>query len=169
MDIVMLRSMEDVPPNYTGAESNTHLAAGVMNFAHDGFGHEIAEQCLLDLQRNFDGRNWGNNGPGVITRVMKHICQTNNIEIMQDNTKRCMGFKVYPIEAFYAIPWLEWSHYFEPTLLEQTLARTKNSFVAHVWNKHSIQRQIKTGTKCAYGVMAAEHCPRVYKAAGEYF
>lgn len=168
MDIVMLRSMEDVPPNYTGAESNTHLAAGVMNFAHQGFGHEISEECLLDLQRKFDGTNWGNNGPGVITRVMKRICQTGNIELMQD-TKRCLGFRVFPIEAFYAIPWLEWDHFFEPHLLEQTMTRLKNSFVAHVWNKHSVKRQIKTDSQCAYSVLAQTHCPRVYKAAGEFF
>ncbi|XP_013100115.1 lactosylceramide 4-alpha-galactosyltransferase [Stomoxys calcitrans] len=169
MDIVMLRSMEDVPPNYTGAESDSHLAAGVMNFAHDGFGHEIAEECLLDLQRNFDGSNWGNNGPGVITRVIKRVCQTTNIRVMQD-TKRCMGFKVFPIEAFYAIPWMEWSHFFEAEMLDKTMARMKNSFVAHVWNKHSIKRQIQTDAKpCAYSVLAKKHCPRVYKAAGEYF
>ncbi|XP_005185262.1 lactosylceramide 4-alpha-galactosyltransferase [Musca domestica] len=169
MDVVMLRSMEDVPPNYTGAESNTHLAAGVMNFAHDGFGHEIAEECLLDLQHNFDGSNWGNNGPGVITRVMKRICQTSNIEVMQDNTKRCMGFRVFPIEAFYAIPWPEWSNFFESNLLEETMTRLKNSYVAHVWNKHSTKRQIKTDSNCAYSVLARTHCPRVFKAAGEYF
>lgn len=164
----MLKSMEDVPPNYTGAESFTHLAAGVMNFASDGFGHEIAAQCLQDFQRNFDGSNWGNNGPGVITRVMQHICETENIEVMMD-TKRCLGFKVYPIEAFYAIPWKQWYHFFEPHLLEQTMTRTRNSYVAHLWNKHSIKRQIKVGNKCAYSIMAEMHCPRVYRAAGEYF
>ncbi|KNC33417.1 hypothetical protein FF38_09861 [Lucilia cuprina] len=168
MDIVMLRSMEDLPPNYTGAESNTHLAAGIMNFDSNGFGHEIAYQCLQNFQQTFDGSNWGNNGPGVITRVIKKICNTNNIELMMD-TKRCMGFKVFGIDAFYAIPWRQWEHFFEPELVEQTMERTKNSYVAHIWNKHSIKRPIRVGTKCAYCLMAEMHCPRVYKAAGEYF
>lgn len=168
MDIVMLRSMEELPPNYTGAESNTHLAAGIMNFDSDGFGHEIAYQCLQNFQQTFDGSNWGNNGPGVVTRVIKNVCGTDNIELMMD-IKRCMGFKVYPIEAFYAIPWRQWMHFFEPELLQQTMTRTQNSFVAHIWNKHSIKRPIRVGTKCAYCLMAEMHCPRVYKAAGEYF
>lgn len=168
MDIVMLRSMEELPPNYTGAESNTHLAAGIMNFDSEGFGHEVAYQCLQNFQQTFDGSNWGNNGPGVITRVMQNICGTKNIQLMMD-TKRCMGFNVYPINAFYAIPWRQWADFFEPELLTQTMARTKDSYVAHIWNKHSIKRPIQVGTKCAYSLMAEMHCPRVYKAAGEYF
>lgn len=168
MDIVMLRSMEEVPPNYTGAESNTHLAAGIMNFDSEGFGHEIAYQCLQNFQQTFDGGNWGNNGPGVITRVMQNVCGTHNIEQMMD-TKRCMGFKVYPIDAFYAIPWRQWMHFFEPELLESTMKRIQNSFVAHIWNKHSIKQPIKVGSKCAYCLLAETHCPRVYKAAGVYF
>uniref|UniRef100_A0A1A9VX88 Gb3_synth domain-containing protein n=1 Tax=Glossina austeni TaxID=7395 RepID=A0A1A9VX88_GLOAU len=72
MDTIMLRSIEDMPPNFVGAESTLSLGAAVMNFAPDGFGHEIAESCLLDFERNFKG----NNGPGVITRVMRKVCDT---------------------------------------------------------------------------------------------
>lgn len=161
----MLKPLEDLPPNYTGAESNTHLAAGVMNFDGKAFGHEIAELCIADFQRNFNGRDWGNNGPGVITRVIQRICQTNDIQLMQDTkSNRCLGFKVFPIDAFYGVRWTEWEHFFEANLLEQTLTRLKNSYVAHVWNNHSKKRQIEKGTKCAYSVLAEKNCPKVYSA-----
>lgn len=169
MDVVMLRSMEDVPPNYTGAESNTHLAAGVMSLAPTGFGHEIAEACLQDFQKNFDGSDWGNNGPGVITRVAQKICDTKDIALMLEDRKRCLGFKVFDRNAFYAVPWKHWRHFFEPQLLEQTLAHTKDSFLVHVWNKHSKQLAIKVGSSTAYGKYAEQHCPRAYAAAGDYF
>ncbi|EDV99385.1 lactosylceramide 4-alpha-galactosyltransferase [Drosophila grimshawi] len=169
MDVVMLRSMEDVPPNFTGAESNTHLAAGVMSLAPTGFGHEIAEACLRDFQQNFDGSDWGNNGPGVITRVAQHICGTKDISLMLEDRKRCLGFKVFERNAFYAVPWKHWRHFFEPQLLEQTLAHTKDSYLVHVWNKHSKQLAIKVGSSTAYGKYAEQHCPKSYAAAGEYF
>ncbi|KAH8260813.1 hypothetical protein KR038_001167 [Drosophila bunnanda] len=169
MDVVVLRNMEEVPPNYTGAESNTHLAAGVMSLAATGFGHEIAESCLRDLQLNFDGKDWGNNGPGVITRVAQKICGTKNIEVMQEDHKRCLGFKVFGRGAFYAVPWKQWRDFFEPEKLSQTMALTKDSYVVHVWNKHSSTLKIKRGTKSAYAKYAEQNCPRAYKASGEYF
>ncbi|XP_017024672.1 lactosylceramide 4-alpha-galactosyltransferase [Drosophila kikkawai] len=169
MDVVVLRNMEEVPPNYTGAESNTHLAAGVMSLAATGFGHEIAESCLRDLQLNFDGKDWGNNGPGVITRVAQKICGTKDIQVMQEDHKRCLGFKVFGRGAFYAVPWKQWRDFFEPEKLPQTMALTKDSYVVHVWNKHSSTLKIKRGTKSAYAKYAEQNCPRAYKASGEYF
>ncbi|KAH8285816.1 hypothetical protein KR018_009490 [Drosophila ironensis] len=169
MDVVVLRSMEEVPPNYTGAESNTHLAAGVMSLAPSGFGHEIAESCLRDFEHNFNGRDWGNNGPGVITRVAQHICGTKDIALMQQDRKRCLGFRVFGRGAFYAIPWKQWQDFFEPDKMQETMERTRDSYVVHVWNKHSSKLPIKHGSSSAYAKYAEQNCPRAYKAAGEYF
>ncbi|EDW75882.1 uncharacterized protein Dwil_GK15176 [Drosophila willistoni] len=169
MDVVVLRSMEDIPPNYTGAESHSSLAAGVMNFAAHGFGHEIAESCLRDFQQNFDGSDWGQNGPGVITRVAQKICGTQDISLMIEDSKRCLGFKVYSRGAFYAIPWRQWQDFFEPHKLETTMARAKDSYVIHVWNKHSSKLKIRYGTKSAYAQYAESNCPRALAASGEYF
>ncbi|XP_017076005.2 lactosylceramide 4-alpha-galactosyltransferase [Drosophila eugracilis] len=169
MDVVVLRNMEKVPPNYTGAESNTHLAAGVMSLAATGFGHEIASSCLRDFQHNFNGQDWGNNGPGVITRVAQKICGTKDITLMQEDPKRCMGFKVFGRGAFYAVPWKKWRDFFDPEKLESTLASCKDSYVVHVWNKHSSTLPIKKGLKSAYAIYAEQNCPRSFKAAGEYF
>lgn len=35
--------------------------------------------CIEDLRKNFRGDNWGNNGPGVITRVLQKLCGTKNV------------------------------------------------------------------------------------------
>ena len=65
--------------NFAGAESNTDVAAGVLNFDSDGLGHEMAEACLDNLRKEFRGNDWGNNGPGVITRVLKKFCRTKHV------------------------------------------------------------------------------------------
>lgn len=70
LDVVLLRSFEDVEPNFAGSESKTSVAAGVLSFGHDGRGHKWARQALEDLKINFNGNHWGNNGPGVITRYL---------------------------------------------------------------------------------------------------
>lgn len=64
----MIKSLEELKSNYAGAESEEHVAAGVLSFAPDGLGHQFAEICLDDLRKHFNGHDWGYNGPGVITR-----------------------------------------------------------------------------------------------------
>lgn len=167
MDIVMLRKMEDVPPNYTGAESGHSLAAGVMSFSHDGVGHRIAQACIEDFHSNFKGSNWGNNGPGVITRVMKQICNTSTISEMFSE-KNCMGAKVFDSNAFYAVPWKKWIYFFDPQYFDETLRLTNKSYVIHVWNKLSEQQNIQ-GVSSAYGYYAKHNCPKVFRVAGDNF
>ncbi|XP_017151951.1 lactosylceramide 4-alpha-galactosyltransferase-like [Drosophila miranda] len=169
LDVVVLQKMEDVPPNYTGAESDQMLTAGIMNLAATGLGHEIAEFCLRDFQQNFNGSIWAYNGPGVITRVAQQLCGTDYIALMQDDRKGCMGLKVYGRGAFCPVHSRQWRDLFEPEKLEETMARTKYSYVVHVWNKQSKKVPIKVGSSSAYAKLAEQNCPRAYHAAGEYF
>lgn len=167
LDIIVKKSLEDVPSNYAGAESDSFIAAGVMNFEATGFGHEIAELCLRDFQMHFNGNDWGNNGPGVITRVLNKVCKTKSPTVMTRD--RCFGFHVYSKEAFYAVRWLNWSHFFDEKHLDSTLLKTKDSIIIHVWNKHSKNRPVKVGSNVAYGKLAEQFCPKVYSSCGEYF
>lgn len=85
------------------------------------------------------------------------------------SNERCNGFRVYPPNEFYAIPWRNWSWFFEQNYTKQTLSMTKDSLAIHVWNKHSIKKKLKVGSKVAYGIIAEKHCPNVYKSCGKYF
>ncbi|SPP73623.1 lactosylceramide 4-alpha-galactosyltransferase-like [Drosophila guanche] len=169
LDVVVLQNMEDMPANYAGVESDLFVANGVMRFSHNGTGHDIARRCLRDFQLNFNGYEWGYNGPWVITRVVKEICGTDKIPKMLHNTNRCKGFKVYDQGAFFAVPGVHWRDFLEPDKLEQTMALTKSSYLVHVWNRNSKNATIKVATPCAYLKMAEQNCPRVFHAAGEYF
>lgn len=116
---------------------------------------------------NFNANDWGNNGPGVITRVLKTICHVNKPPEM--TPENCLGFKVYPPNGFYAVPWPMWSMFFDVDKYNKTMEMTKDSIAIHVWNKHSKQRKLKVGTKAAYGVIAEKNCPKVYLSTNDYF
>lgn len=167
LDVVVLKSFVDMQPNYAGAESARWVAAGVMNFEPDGHGHELAEMCVRDLLINFNGKDWGNNGPGVITRVLKRVCSTQAPLMM--TRERCRHFTVYPPEAFYAINFDDYRQFFEERWLDQALVTVNRSIVVHVWNKFSKNDKIQVGSRVAYGVLAEQFCPRVYKASGKFF
>lgn len=68
LDVIVIKPLKELLYNYAGAESEEHVAAGVLNFSPTGRGHDLAESCLNDLRNHFNGHDWGNNGPGVITR-----------------------------------------------------------------------------------------------------
>lgn len=167
LDVIVKKSLEDIPPNFAGAESDTFIAAGVINLEASGFGHDIAELCLRDFQIRFDGNDWGNNGPGVITRVLNKVCTSKSPMVMTRD--RCFGFHVYSKEAFYAVRWWYWTHFFDEKYLENTLVQTKDSIVVHVWNKHSKNKMVKVGSNVAYGKLAEKFCPKVYSSCGDYF
>ncbi|XP_043654133.1 lactosylceramide 4-alpha-galactosyltransferase [Drosophila teissieri] len=169
LDVVVQQNLEKMPPNFTGAESNTSLACGVMKMSSGGLGHKIATMCLKDLEANYNGDKWGTNGPGVITRVAKKQCKTENVKAMINNPKRCNGFRVYDPSAFYAIPWLQWKDFFQPNRLNVTMRRVSKSPVVHVWNKFSKAWKLKTKGSCAYTELAKTHCPRSFAAAGPFF
>jgi len=120
-----------------------------------------------DFKTNFDGSDWGNNGPGVITRVLKTTCDTNLPLLM--TRERCHGFKVFPIKSFYAIGWQNWNYFFNEAYLNKTLKMLNDSIIIHVWNKHSSKISIKVGSNVAYGLLAEKYCPKVYSSCGEYF
>lgn len=57
LDIVMLKPLSVLKPNYAGAESKHFVAAGIINLEHES-GHEIADLCVKDLLKNFNGNDW---------------------------------------------------------------------------------------------------------------
>uniref|UniRef100_A0AAG5D802 Alpha 1,4-glycosyltransferase domain-containing protein n=1 Tax=Anopheles atroparvus TaxID=41427 RepID=A0AAG5D802_ANOAO len=167
LDVVVRRSFEKLEPNYAGAESTRWVAAGVMNFESKGHGHELAEMCVRDLLANFNGKDWGNNGPGVVTRVLRKYCDTHSTVHM--TRERCRHFTVYPIKAFYAIGFEDYKQFFEEQYLEQALLTLNQSIVVHVWNKFSKNHPVIVGSRVAYAVLADKYCPKVYRSCGSVF
>jgi lactosylceramide 4-alpha-galactosyltransferase len=66
LDIVMLKPLSTLKPNYAGAESKNFVAAGIINLEHAS-GHKIADLCVKDLLANFNGKDW--------VRMKKSCCE----------------------------------------------------------------------------------------------
>lgn len=121
-----------------------------------------------DFATNFIGKNWGHNGPGVLTRVLKQICGVKYTTDM--SPEKCWQFKVYPPDAFYAINSGDWQMFFDANSTQETLKLTNRSMIVHVWNKMSSNQSIrKTAAETAYEIIASKNCPRVFQASGEQF
>ncbi|XP_067005167.1 lactosylceramide 4-alpha-galactosyltransferase isoform X2 [Anabrus simplex] len=166
LDIVVTRSLSGMS-NFAGAESLEDVAAGVLNFAHDGVGHEMVTACLEDLRTQFRGDSWGHNGPGVITRVLRQVCGVRKVRHM--TPERCRGFTVHPPSAFYPIPWQKWRLYFDEKDADRTMSKLNESLAIHVWNKFSVAENITVGSRQPYAQIAKKFCPKVYSHCGKIF
>ncbi|XP_062126013.1 lactosylceramide 4-alpha-galactosyltransferase-like [Drosophila sulfurigaster albostrigata] len=169
IDVVVLRTMENIPLNYVGAEEPGALCNAVFSLDSTGIGHEIAELCLNDFQENFNGQGYISNGPSLVMRMTKQVCNSTSIEEIVAEQRNCNGFRVFNTTAFYPIPWPAWRRFVEPQYLNETLEQTKDSYLIHLWNKVSKELKFKKGDDTAYGKYAQEHCPKVNAAADEYF
>lgn len=46
LDVIVLKPLDSIPPNYAGAESENFVAAGIINLANHGFGRQFADYCV---------------------------------------------------------------------------------------------------------------------------
>ncbi|XP_031634984.1 lactosylceramide 4-alpha-galactosyltransferase-like [Contarinia nasturtii] len=168
LDVVVQRNFNELPSNFAAAESVRFVAVGAMGFQPNGIGHAIAELCVKEFSSSFNGFKWAHNGPGILTRVLKKICQA---QLTSDMTpEKCLRFNVLPQNTFYAIKSKQWQMFFNPNATQETLRLTRNSVLVHVWNKYSASQIIrKRRKKTAYDVIASINCPKVYQASGNSF
>ncbi|KAH8335424.1 hypothetical protein KR074_001590, partial [Drosophila pseudoananassae] len=166
MDVIVLRNLEHLPSNCVGAEDSESLNCAVIKIAATTKGHNIAKQFVYDLRKNFNGSMWANNGPGVVTRVTKKLCQTEDVPLMYLRLALCLGIKVFSPNAFYPVHWSKWRNFFDSDKLEETMFAIKYSYVAHLWNNLSKNETVTTTSNNAFRMIAEENCPRVYKSLG---
>lgn len=75
------RSLVALGTNYAAAESEQDLANAALNFDMDAAGRAALHLILTDVQRNFNGQEWGHNGPELIARVLQNMCGTKHVRM----------------------------------------------------------------------------------------
>ncbi|XP_075973927.1 lactosylceramide 4-alpha-galactosyltransferase-like [Anticarsia gemmatalis] len=160
LDVVIAKSFDSLVPNWAARESEETIAAGALRFSNDALGRLVAEAALRDLKENYRGDTWSHNGPGVITRVLYKMCNTNVISEMSSST--CQGFGVYGPELFYPVVW-ELAHFY---FLDMELP-VKDPYSYHVWNKITAKAVI--GKHSVYARLARQYCPTIYYTHGDNF
>ncbi|CAH0563715.1 unnamed protein product [Brassicogethes aeneus] len=166
LDVIVLKSFDELDENFSGAQLPTEIAAGVMGFGNSEIGKKYATDCLSDLVDNFDGFIWGANGPDVITRFASKLCNT---EKGFDVTKTCENFTVYGPEIFYPIPYYWWYYYFDGVHKKAGQNMIKNAHVLHVWKSMNTEyKQFRTEDSSIYTDYAKLFCPNVFEQLDEY-
>lgn len=117
---------------------------------------------------NFRSKEWGYNGPKLLTRVLENqVCHTS---LSNMTPELCGGFRVFPVKEFYPVNYDDWEQLFIADQTENVLHKTRNSSVVHIWSHLSRDKIItKSNRKSAYEAIAEKNCPNVFKSTGKYF
>ncbi|XP_068225016.1 lactosylceramide 4-alpha-galactosyltransferase-like [Palaemon carinicauda] len=127
--------------------------------------HKVFWMLMEDIQQNFKGDIWGENGPHAITRVMNELCKTTNFTEIARSGKGCANMRVLPIESFYPIPYQQHKKYTEDRN-ETDLAKLFNgSYVLHFWNKLTENTPVSAKSHSILNTAAKKFCPVTYKIA----
>ncbi|CAH2980079.1 unnamed protein product [Chilo suppressalis] len=159
-DVVVVKSLDSLGSNFAGRESEKWVAAGVLSFSRDDLGRQIANATIEDFRKNYRPKVWGNNGPGVITRVLKQMCKAKGKEW----NRGCNGFTVYEPEVFYPVFYKQNKMYFKAGA---KIPNRRKTYVHHLWN--ALTRKYKVQKNSPYDILAKEHCPSIYTLYGDHF
>jgi len=162
-DVIVMKSFDELGENFAGDDWGDVVGCSVLGLGASGIGHEIAEYSLNEIVQRYNGKEFLDNGPWVLTRTLNHFCRTSDRKLW--TLEQCNGFKLLPINTFFPVPWKDWFWYFNSTFTGETLEATKNSVLIHVWNDRSKNTRLKFNSNTAYELLAEENCPLVYDSS----
>lgn len=70
--------------------------------------HPFCWNCMKDFVANYSAYIWGQQGPKLITRVLKRWCQMDNLGAFIGKECNCIT------DRFYPVPCPAWEKYFAP-------------------------------------------------------
>ncbi|XP_064409482.1 lactosylceramide 4-alpha-galactosyltransferase-like [Latimeria chalumnae] len=101
-DVIMTKNLM-ILTNAMGLESDNFINGAILVFLQPK--SEFLQLCIQDFVDNYKCDDWGNQGPDLVTRVLKQYCDIKTILSCKDVT-------VLPVEAFYPIPYQNWRQFY---------------------------------------------------------
>ncbi|XP_062901053.1 alpha-1,4-N-acetylglucosaminyltransferase-like [Mobula hypostoma] len=158
-DIISLRSIPF--GNFTCPESPGTLNNAALGFHYKH--HTFLWNCMEDFVACYNGDIWGQQGPRLITRMLKRWCNINNLATFIG--KECNGISIWITNRFYPIPYPAWGRYYVHWEKEHIERAFSDSYGVHVWNFMNKQKKniVVAGSGSLLEHFFQLHCPTTYK------
>ncbi|XP_020391314.2 lactosylceramide 4-alpha-galactosyltransferase-like [Rhincodon typus] len=160
-DIISIKPLDF--RNFVGAESVRFANNAALGFNRS---HSFVESCLRDFVEKYNGAAWGQQGPRLMTRMVKTWCETDNLANLFN--KDCKGIMFLSDTWFYPIPFSNWKKYFEKNQwnknnddIEKEFSKTNG---VHVWSFASSREKIQIkGSQSLIEYFFSTYCPSTYE------
>ncbi|XP_043557634.1 lactosylceramide 4-alpha-galactosyltransferase-like isoform X1 [Chiloscyllium plagiosum] len=159
-DIISIKPLEF--QNFICAQSSNYANGAALGFNRS---HSFIRKCLKDYIENYNGAAWGQQGPDLMTRMLKKWCETDNLDNFLN--RQCKGILYLSSNWFYPVPYTDWERYFEPDTWEGNSKEIEHEFSktrgVHVWNFLSGgQNNHFKGSRSLMEYFFSKYCPRTY-------
>lgn len=155
-DIISIRPIPF--KNFLAAEYPQSSSNGVFGFPSQ---HNFTWKCMEDFVQNYIGEIWGNQGPGLFTRVLKELCDLPDFKGVEDIN--CANISFLHMQRFYPISYGAWRDYYQ---VWDKMPTFNDSYALHLWNYMNKveQRTMVPGSNTLVEHLYKEHCPSTYGA-----
>ncbi|KAG8511444.1 Alpha-1,4-N-acetylglucosaminyltransferase [Galemys pyrenaicus] len=153
-DVISIRPIPE--QNFLAAQSSRYSSNGVFGFLPQ---HPFLWACMENFVEHYDSNIWGNQGPDLMTRMLKIWCTLTDFQEVSD--LRCSNLSFLHPQRFYPISYIEWMRYFE---VWDTDPSFSNSYALHLWNyMNQKHKTVVKGSNTLVENLYRKYCPRTYR------
>ncbi|CAI5775408.1 Hypothetical predicted protein [Podarcis lilfordi] len=152
-------SIQPIPvTNFLAAQSSQFSSNGILGFQRH---HWFLWDCMVDFVQHYNGAIWGHQGPHLITRMLKKLCNLTDFNNVEDQTCHNISF-LHP-QRFYPIPYTLWHKYYE---VWDSKPDFNESYALHLWNfmNRKEKRNVTIGSNFLVENLFRTHCPTTYQS-----
>ncbi|XP_047024360.1 lactosylceramide 4-alpha-galactosyltransferase-like [Helicoverpa zea] len=120
-DMIMIKSLQNLPPNWIVQQYDTYVATGIMSFAANEVGRNITKAILEEIKKTYKPNESYSTGEIPIRRAIQRICPKR---IHWDT---CVDIGILPYEKFFPIRNILWSREFK-------IATYQPNYSFRIWN-----------------------------------
>lgn len=120
-----------------------------------------------ELAENYNPHCYDCNGPHYFQRIMMSICE--NDDLGKVGRLQCRGVKIHQSHVFYPLFGRDSLEFFNANRTDWVLNKTNGMMGFHFLNSLSQKiANITMRNRCAYDLIAKQHCPRIYVTHDEF-
>ncbi|XP_068089377.1 alpha-1,4-N-acetylglucosaminyltransferase-like [Hyperolius riggenbachi] len=149
-------SIKRIPhQHFLAAETHQYSSNGIFGLSSH---HAFTWKGMEDFAQNYQGDEWGYQGPDLFTRTLQQFCTIP--QFIEEEDIVCGNIMFLHPFRFYPIPYQIWKRYYEVWDEEPTF---DYSYALHLWNYMNEEgKTMVLGSNTLVEHLYQKYCPSVY-------
>ncbi|KAJ8729850.1 hypothetical protein PYW07_016888 [Mythimna separata] len=146
-DMVVVKSLDELPPNWIVKQGEKFVAPGIMSFSKDEVGTNITNSILEEIFKTYNPNDRFVTGKKAIRRVIERMCP------VRIRWEHCPDIGIYKHQLFYSIHKL---------LMKDYRVRNFQESFSFQWDSLSPSRRTNNSHYLSNEKLARRYCPSIY-------
>lgn len=169
LDIIALNSFDKLGRNFAVKEDLFTLTNAFLHLGSDPVGRETARRLLAEIPKVWNPEMWAAQGPQLITRVFRELCDTKFVTFMTE--KRCHGLKHISEDEILPIGFYQRHVFFDDDQLEtgKKMLNDANAVAVHLWASRTRNTLVHKTSPNLLNYLGRTHCPKIFETIKDFW